>query len=438
MLELRFEENTWEPEDMTEAEVDEIIASATDVPEGEDRLIIFRTEPYVDSFLVHYGSEGPTDVRWAVRYTFHEGYSWDRESEEIFRARCLSNPNCMFSHSKIGEVYRASSKAHPEWQLQRYYTLSFRMLDHIYNCLKKNTIKEILYKVGLDELAVWSGTIDEVDLMATKPADIYGGINLKILRSLNCRSGARLLAEKKYRDFILALKKLYPYMFTQPMNDAQCSYLKFLIDGDLTPGEAGRLYKSRSDKLMLMWSDSQYSFFIEMETVGAERRALIRQIEEIDPIYKKYLYDPRWTSKDPLGELKYYLITNREKYDALIRRANRRRDPEWQERNNGYVVRYPQTINDFFRESVYMSNCLMNYIEAFSANETTILFMRRTKDFNQPFITIEIYEGRLVQAYHRFNNDCTPEEAEWIRAYCERHGINPGNFSFGTNEDLLM
>ena len=33
------------------------------------------------------------------------------------------------------------------------------------------------------------------------------------------------------------------------------------------------------------------------------------------------------------------------------------------------------------------------------------------------FITIEIYQNRLTQAYHRFNHDCIPEEAEWILDY---------------------
>ena len=40
------------------------------------------------------------------------------------------------------------------------------------------------------------------------------------------------------------------------------------------------------------------------------------------------------------------------------------------------------------------------------------MFMRRTADFNTPFITLEIYEGELTQAYHRFNEDCTEEEAK--------------------------
>ncbi|MCR5469204.1 MAG: hypothetical protein K6F37_09605 [Lachnospiraceae bacterium] len=49
---------------------------------------------------------------------------------------------------------------------------------------------------------------------------------------------------------------------------------------------------------------------------------------------------------------------------------------------------------------------------------------------NKPFITIEIYKGELMQAYHRFNKKCVKEEAEWIRCYCRRHGIGTRKLDF--------
>ena len=96
------------------------------------------------------------------------------------------------------------------------------------------------------------------------------------------------------------------------------------------------------------------------------------------------------------------------------------------------------TINDFCREAVYMCNCLLTYVDAYIENDTTILFMRKTDAFNAPFITIEIFENKLMQAYHRFNEDCTLEEAEWIRDYCDRHKISRGKFKFNNDIDELF
>lgn len=85
-----------------------------------------------------------------------------------------------------------------------------------------------------------------------------------------------------------------------------------------------------------------------------------------------------------------------------------------------------------------MHNCLMTYVEPYINNDTTVLFMRKKDDVNTPFITIEIYKNELMQAYHRFNNDCTKEEANWVREYCRRHGIDCSRFQFDKRVDRLF
>ena len=84
-----------------------------------------------------------------------------------------------------------------------------------------------------------------------------------------------------------------------------------------------------------------------------------------------------------------------------------------------------------------MQNCLPWYLEAYCGNDTTIMFMRKANDVNKPFITIEIQHAELKQAYHRFNRDCNEKEAEWISAWCKRHGIRTGCFRFNAMVDEL-
>ena len=64
--------------------------------------------------------------------------------------------------------------------------------------------------------------------------------------------------------------------------------------------------------------------------------------------------------------------------------------------------------------------------------------MRKVDDFNQPFITIEVFDNRLIQAYHRFNTDCSEDEAEWIRGYCKRHGVDFSGYNFNAEIDELL
>ena len=50
---------------------------------------------------------------------------------------------------------------------------------------------------------------------------------------------------------------------------------------------------------------------------------------------------------------------------------------------------------------------------------------------------MEIYDNELIQAYHRYNEDCSSEEAEWICKYCDRHGIDRNKYHFNNDIDYL-
>lgn len=445
MLEILRKENTWNPPELTREELLGILRDRIQFLEHrQDYWVVFQVLPYPDCIYAHYEEGSMGDPSVVRRYTFHEGYCWSEKQERYFEKHCLNNPYCAVDYCSMDEIFDTYSKQYPQWHLQRYYTKPFRLLDHIYHCLKQGTVKEMLYKSGLDELAQQVYELDDINLLSRKPAEIYDGLSMRTLRALNCSDGAKLLREQSTRSFLLELQKHYPDIFRSKMNDAQCRYLKRLIDGELTVGEAGRLYLARSKDLLVIWNLSQYEMILEHEQHEKELEEKITALEALDPIYREYFgptskYDEdEWMKERRAAELEYYLFVERESYNRAIRRSNRKRSDELQERNNGYVVRLPQTINDFCREAVYMRNCLMSYLEAYINNDTTILFLRKTDAVNTPFITMEVFQNELKQAYHRFNIDCTPEEAKWIRKYCDRHEIDYGHFTFGEGVDDLF
>lgn len=443
MLDLNFgQNNSWKPQLINPSQLvaNHISELGNDVLERQDAiewLIIFQTEPFIDSLYVKIFPSDQNFILDERRFVFKEGYSWEYDKELFFSKKCINNPDCYYSFGALDDIFKIYSKNHTEWHLQRYYTKNLRLLDHIYHCMKQNTAKEMLYKAGLDELAAKVDDLDEMNLLAIKPSELYDGLSVRTLRSLNCEDGAYLLAKHDYREYLKDLQSKFPDTFQERLNDAQCRYIRRLIDGDLTVGETGRLFRARRKDLAKIWNYSQYELFLIVQIQQDELRDTIEGLEKVDPLYHKFF---SVTETDPADQklklLRYYLLVRREDFDKNVRRANRKRSYDWQERDHGYVVRYPQTINDFCREAIYMGNCLLTYVDAFLNNDTTILLMRREDAVNDPFITIEIYHGRLIQAYHRFNKDCTPEEADWIRAYCRRHGISCGRFQFDVHEDL--
>lgn len=433
MLELKIGENSWQPPELDDGEIIQLIMDNTpSSEENQEKLLILRIRPYIDTIYVNYDHDGSERFGRMDRFVFHDDYVWTSRKERLFGELCLDNIGITYRYGHFDQIFEYYSGLHPEWNLRRYYTDSVRLLDHIYHCMRKNTVKELLYKSGLDMLAKYSTGIDDVNLLSSSPSEVYGGVSMKILRALNCETGAEMLCHEEYRNLFGVLGRSYGEIFSRPLNDAQCGYIRHLHERDLTPKEIGRLYLSRRSALSCLWHPRQFRDFLFKEK-GAETLSVL---VKIDPIYGRLLKTGEDNSKT--SEIQYYLLRAREKYDRLVRVSNRKRNYDWQERDNGYVVRYPQTINDFCREAVYMSNCLLGYVDAFINNATTILFIRRPDDVNTPFITLEVYNGELTQAYHRFNMDCTTDEAGWIREYCMRHGIGFGQFSFNRELDLLV
>lgn len=433
-MQLKMYENTWTPPELN---VDEIVRQAKITGNTDAYLYIFKTQPYIDTVLIAYGLEHePVKIK---RFTFHEGYTWDPADEVYFGEHCIKNDGCGFSGGPIESIYKAYHAMHPEWHLRRYYAKGLRLLDHIYHCMRQNTAKEILYKAGLDELAVHVDEIDELNLLSNKPSDLYDGLSMRVLRSLNSRYGVNLLKNHTIRVFLKELNGKFPKFFTEKLNDAQCLYLNHLITGELTVGETGRLFESRRQFLSKIWSVNYYYQVLQEEKGKEWFRKYLDPICEIDPIYEKYIRENKKPRSDrKISRLIFLLLMNRDENNRAVRRANRKRNDEWQERGKEYFVRYPQTVNDFCREAIYMQNCLLTYYEAMIGGDTTILFMRKADDVNQPFITIEIYKNVLMQAYHRFNEDCTSKEAAWILDYCDRHKIDTGKFKFNVHVDQLF
>ena len=271
MLEIVTEKNTWFPPGLDEKAIFRIFEDYFDEDNGVKKkrhinngecLFIFRIWPYIDALYFPIGLEEAEDIYNAYRFTFREGYVWDMEHEIIFDSQIVNNPLCSYSYACLDGIYENYSKAHPDWNLKRYYTKNMRLLDHIYHCLRKNLVKEMLYRAGLDELAAASRSINPVNLLAESPSELYEGIKLDMLRKLNCEEGAKLLAEHRYRSFLKEIQESSPAVFDHNLNDAQCRYVRYLIDEGVLAKEAGKQLEKKWKALALIWNDSQYRIFM--------------------------------------------------------------------------------------------------------------------------------------------------------------------------------
>lgn len=82
-----------------------------------------------------------------------------------------------------------------------------------------------------------------------------------------------------------------------------------------------------------------------------------------------------------------------------------------------YVIFPANCIDSLIDESSQMSNCVRNYCKKMSNNECQIYFMRYKKNIKQSLVTIEVRNGKIVQARTRFNEFPTDEMKKILKKW---------------------
>lgn len=95
------------------------------------------------------------------------------------------------------------------------------------------------------------------------------------------------------------------------------------------------------------------------------------------------------------------------------------KDLEWKPRNNEFCIVVPECADDVVEEGNKMSHCVGGYIGRISCKETFIVFMRKQKYEDVPFITVEIKNNKLCTALGHSNRRLDPVEREFLEKYAK-------------------
>lgn len=85
---------------------------------------------------------------------------------------------------------------------------------------------------------------------------------------------------------------------------------------------------------------------------------------------------------------------------------------------------YPKCIQDIKDESVQMSNCVSSYVQKVIDGQCDILFLRHKDSLDKSLVTIEVRNGKIVQALQKYNHPLTDEQREivsrWNKWYANK------------------
>lgn len=84
-----------------------------------------------------------------------------------------------------------------------------------------------------------------------------------------------------------------------------------------------------------------------------------------------------------------------------------------------WCVIYPKATQDIKDEAVQQNNCVASYIDRVIDGNCDILFMRKKDSLNKSLVTLEVKNGKVIQAKGKFNRDCNEEERQIIKKYEE-------------------
>lgn len=99
-----------------------------------------------------------------------------------------------------------------------------------------------------------------------------------------------------------------------------------------------------------------------------------------------------------------------EKFKARI-------DKSMEKTFDDYKFIYPSCTQDIKDEAVQQNNCVASYIDKVIDGACHILFLRYKDSPDKSLVTIEVRNGKIVQALQRYNTPLTKEQQEVVNKY---------------------
>lgn len=169
-------------------------------------------------------------------------------------------------------------------------------------------------------------------------------------------------------------------------------------------------------KALLLYVDRLATFeaLSDVEYALREIKDYARMMRQISPKFDKY----------PAHFLTTHRIAARN-YDRLQQKFDEDQfsdhiKPEMECSFGDYLFIYPKSPQDIKDEAVQQNNCVASYIKSVIDGRCDILFLRHKRDPDKSLVTIEVRDGKIVQALRRFNYAISPDEREAVKKWNER------------------
>ena len=127
------------------------------------------------------------------------------------------------------------------------------------------------------------------------------------------------------------------------------------------------------------------------------------------PLYRENVLMPKdlITAHDKAtGEFRNIKATKQaEVFEDRLQKRRPKLEKKYGYEADGILIRIPASAKEIIEEGSVLEHCVAGYAEDHALGKTNILFMRKAKSPDTPWITIEMRGNKLIQI-HGFHNEC--------------------------------
>lgn len=368
-----------------------------------------ENQPYIDIYFFNPN----IFMNELVRLVWKKGYRMDNDTETEFIGVCRQY--CMRIDAQIFADFQQDVKeVFPECNIREYELTDInKYLDNLYFTLHKSGTREILYKSHLENIAFHLFEIENYNLLGQSPTDIFD-LPINLLKIMNQKSMVDMIATEdlrrkayetyvKFRDF-LDIKKLLP-------NYSQWRYLEeYRKFSDDEHAEFNKILYKRMGEIQ---NDSDFLLYKKYMQIAGRLGKLCpyKKIPTSSTIYGKL------NNLERLEEI----TKKRDVFDLGIKHNH---DRFFEYEDEQYIVMLPESSYEIFLEGLSQNSCLSNYIERVAVGKTKILFLRRRTDPTKSFVTMEVSNGKIVQALTKYNATPSIDVFKFLNKYAKEKSIN--------------
>lgn len=163
-------------------------------------------------------------------------------------------------------------------------------------------------------------------------------------------------------------------------------------------------------KSLLLYLDHLKTFeAIEgMDNLLREIEDYAKMMKEISPRFDKY--PKHFLTTHKIASRNYNRLQHQFDEEKFKKRINL----DMEHTFDKFCFIYPKCIQDIKDESVQMSNCVSSYVQRVIDGNCDILFLRYKDSPDNSLVTIEVCNGKIVQALQKYNHPLTKEQSEIV------------------------